>query len=433
MPYANVPKDKWDEMDRCVKEVMSDKNMQEKYPDSKERKGHAIAVCHSSIVGSKKVSKAVWSTAYVNNLPDSAFAYVEPGEKDSEGKTTPRSKRHLPYKNKEGKVDPAHVRNALARLPQTNISADAKAKAKRKLVAAARGVGIEVEEKTKRKEVNKVKKTDEKELKATEKAEEVEAKTEADEVVAKADEVVEEAEEVVEEAPEAEAEEAPEEEAEKADKPEAEEAVEKVEEPEAGDDEPEVVEKAEDEEPAEEGEAEAKLDVDALNKVLESITELTAKVNELSELVKQSPDEGAAATEDNPVDEVKAEASKEEVAKVDKVESTPEPEEKEVEDKTEVTKADDSSAADMLEKLSKSIDSLSERIEKLESSPAPSRVVVSKDFATKNKENVTDELEKVSARLQEISEIRDKTPVKYTEALMDEALGLVKRKKELQG
>ena len=94
----------------------------------------------------KSVEKAVWSVAYVNDLPDSSFAYIEPGgEKDGEGKTTPRSKRHLPYKDKDGKVDAAHVRNALARLSQTQISAEAKESARRKLLAAAKSAGVEAE------------------------------------------------------------------------------------------------------------------------------------------------------------------------------------------------------------------------------------------------------------------------------------------------
>jgi hypothetical protein len=87
-----------------------------------------------------------WGAAEVNNLPDSCFAYIEPGgSKDEEGKTVPRSLRHLPYKNASGKPDPAHVRNALARLPQTNISAEAKAHAKGKICAAAKELGIESE------------------------------------------------------------------------------------------------------------------------------------------------------------------------------------------------------------------------------------------------------------------------------------------------
>ncbi len=41
--------------------------------------------------------KAAMSSADVNDLPDSDFAYIEPGgTKDSEGKTTPRSLRHFP-------------------------------------------------------------------------------------------------------------------------------------------------------------------------------------------------------------------------------------------------------------------------------------------------------------------------------------------------
>jgi phage I-like protein len=73
---------------------------------------------------------AVWTTAFINNLPDSSFLYIEPGgEKDSDGKTTPRSLRHFPVKDANGSPDLAHVRNALARIPQSNVPAEAKAKA----------------------------------------------------------------------------------------------------------------------------------------------------------------------------------------------------------------------------------------------------------------------------------------------------------------
>jgi len=163
----------------------------------KTPKQSAIAICHKQIVGSKKggekgkkmaikdIKKAKWTRAYINDLPDSAFAYVEPGgKKDKEGKTVPRSKRHLPYKNHNGKIDKAHLRNALARLPQTHISAEAKAKAKRKLQAAARKVGIKTQDTKKvesRKEVKKkVAKKKEKIKKADEevKEEEVEEETE---------------------------------------------------------------------------------------------------------------------------------------------------------------------------------------------------------------------------------------------------------------
>jgi hypothetical protein len=78
---------------------------------------------------------AVWSTAMQNDLPDSSFCYIEPGgTKDSSGKTTPRSLRHLPYKDASGKVDLVHVRDALARLDQVqNMPASAKASCKSRL------------------------------------------------------------------------------------------------------------------------------------------------------------------------------------------------------------------------------------------------------------------------------------------------------------
>src|SRR5215831_9381752 len=91
------------------------------------------------------VDKAEWTTAYVNDLNDSSFAWIEPGgSKDAEGKTVPRSLRSLPYKDANGKPDAAHVRNALARLSQTAIPASAKASAQRKLAAAARSLDIQV-------------------------------------------------------------------------------------------------------------------------------------------------------------------------------------------------------------------------------------------------------------------------------------------------
>jgi HK97 family phage prohead protease len=60
---------------------------------------------------------AEWDTAYINNLPDSAFACIDPGgTKDEGGKTTPRSKRHYPHHNAAGELDEAHLNNALSRI-----------------------------------------------------------------------------------------------------------------------------------------------------------------------------------------------------------------------------------------------------------------------------------------------------------------------------
>ena len=81
-------------------------------------------------------TRAVWTTAYVNDLPDSAFLYIEGGgSKDSDGKTTPRSLRHFPVKDASGNVDLPHLRNALARIPQSSLPADVKAAATKKAQA----------------------------------------------------------------------------------------------------------------------------------------------------------------------------------------------------------------------------------------------------------------------------------------------------------
>jgi hypothetical protein len=61
--------------------------------------------CGATMEG--KEQKATWSSAYIGDLPDSSFLYV-----DSDGK------RHLPYKDAGGKVDLPHLRNAISRLGQ---------------------------------------------------------------------------------------------------------------------------------------------------------------------------------------------------------------------------------------------------------------------------------------------------------------------------
>jgi hypothetical protein len=81
------------------------------------------------------VAKAEMKAAAINDLPDSAFAYIESGgKKDAEGKTTPRSLRHFPLN------DAAHVRNALSRAPQSPFGG----KAMPKIRAAAKKFGIDV-------------------------------------------------------------------------------------------------------------------------------------------------------------------------------------------------------------------------------------------------------------------------------------------------
>lgn len=94
--------------------------------------------------------KAEWDRAWINRLPDAAFAVIAPGgEKDSEGKTTPRSLRYLPHHNMNvtdpndnSTVDKPHLRNALARVSQTNLPDNLKQKAQNHLERHAKALGI---------------------------------------------------------------------------------------------------------------------------------------------------------------------------------------------------------------------------------------------------------------------------------------------------
>lgn len=67
--------------------------------------------------------RAELSAADINNLPDDAFAYIEPGgKKDSDGKTTPRKLRHYPIHDKP------HADDALARASAQLKDGDSDAK-----------------------------------------------------------------------------------------------------------------------------------------------------------------------------------------------------------------------------------------------------------------------------------------------------------------
>jgi phage head maturation protease len=79
--------------------------------------------------------RAEMSSGSINDLPDSDFAYIEPGgSKDGSGKTVPRSLRHFPVHDK------AHVQNALSRAPQSPFGD----KAMPKIKAAAKRLGVDV-------------------------------------------------------------------------------------------------------------------------------------------------------------------------------------------------------------------------------------------------------------------------------------------------
>lgn len=52
-----------------------------------------------------------WTAKYINQLPDSCFAVIEPAY--LEGKTSDKRARHLPYKDHEGNINLAHYRFAM--------------------------------------------------------------------------------------------------------------------------------------------------------------------------------------------------------------------------------------------------------------------------------------------------------------------------------
>lgn len=112
----------------------ANQNQSENCPVCKgDLKGNDAIAEAGKIIKQQRMQKAQmhvwggeWSTAEVNDFPDSSFAWIEDGgKKDDGGKTTPRTLRHLPYKDASGKVDLPHVRNALARLNQTKGAPEA--------------------------------------------------------------------------------------------------------------------------------------------------------------------------------------------------------------------------------------------------------------------------------------------------------------------
>ncbi len=85
-----------------------------------------------------------WTRAFINDLDDSDFLYIEKGgKKDDAGRTVPRSLRHFPV-SVHGKPDKAHIRSALQRIPQSDLSDSIKKQATAKARALARKQGINV-------------------------------------------------------------------------------------------------------------------------------------------------------------------------------------------------------------------------------------------------------------------------------------------------
>ncbi len=100
----------------------------------------AVAVAHRLCGAPKPTAKAEWTTAYINDLADAAFLHISAGgKKDADGKTVPRSLRHFPVRDKDGTLDLPHLRNAIARIPQTTAP-DLSAQERERLQAEARSL-----------------------------------------------------------------------------------------------------------------------------------------------------------------------------------------------------------------------------------------------------------------------------------------------------
>lgn len=95
-------------------------------------------VLASDVYSDHEDELAVWSTKYINSLPNSSFVIVEPCADEN------KNARHLPIKDDKGKLDLSHLQNALARANQIKavcegVSTDAiRAKAVSKLKPLAK-------------------------------------------------------------------------------------------------------------------------------------------------------------------------------------------------------------------------------------------------------------------------------------------------------
>jgi len=88
----------------------------------------------------KQLQERVWTRRYISQLPDSAFAFVY---KDND-----RVVRKFPHHDANGRLDPAHVRNANARIPQSDLTAGQKEQAMRHMAKHKEqmGIGMSAEE-----------------------------------------------------------------------------------------------------------------------------------------------------------------------------------------------------------------------------------------------------------------------------------------------
>lgn len=72
-------------------------------------------------MGGKSAADAAAQTGgMVNDLPNSAYLWVEDGEDDESGRRAVRTKRHFAYRDAEGKVDTAALQASLVEIPRAS-------------------------------------------------------------------------------------------------------------------------------------------------------------------------------------------------------------------------------------------------------------------------------------------------------------------------
>jgi hypothetical protein len=157
-----------------------------------------------------------------------------------------------------------------------------------------------------------------------------------------------------------------------------------------------------------------KVDTSELKEVM---AEFAKQMKHLSHSIKKAVKSIKVPAEVAPVVEPKVEVTKVEAPKEEvKVEKT-------------VTTPEGTSNPEVLEALKE----IQKRLKSLEDSPAPSKVIFSKNFLAEGVEDTKSELEKVESRISELDKIRKASPSEFTEALQDEAFSLINKREALKG
>ena len=76
----------------------------------------------------------------INDLPDTAFAYIEPGGRKVDGKTVPHSLRHFPVYNE------VSIKRSLAEVGKSSLPTEGKAEVYAVIESKASALGVEVDE-----------------------------------------------------------------------------------------------------------------------------------------------------------------------------------------------------------------------------------------------------------------------------------------------